>query len=226
MIANRAEAYLRDRRRIATRLNLAKEKTMPKAAAASDPGHNSELTEEHRRALFFHHLGRIKRQKEVVATATADLRNIYKVAKAEGFSKKDVDFAISIEATDDEILIQERRRQAMIARWMQAPLGLQGDLLDAVDLSPAADRAREAGKIAGMKGQTCIAPYADGASEQAQAWIAGWHMGQETLMAALTLTKDGVALIKAEDAAGAQADIEDHAPFGEDLPEANRAMEA
>lgn len=222
---NRAEAYLRDRRRIETRINLVKEKSMPKAAASSDAGRNSELTEEHRRALFFHHLGRIKRQKEVVASATADLRNIYKVAKAEGFSKKDVDFAISIEATDDEILIDERRRQAMIARWMQAPLGLQGDLLDAVDLSPAVDRAREAGKIAGMKGETCIAPYTDGASEQAQAWIVGWHEGQETLMSAISLTKVGVAVIKAEDAAGHQADIEDEAPFGEDLPEAARAME-
>ena len=215
---NRAEAYLRDRRRIQTRLNLAKEKTMPKAAAA-DTGHNSEMTEEHRRALFFHHLGRVKRQKTVVATASADLRNIYKVAKAEGYSKKDIDYATSIEATDDEVLINERRQQAMIARWMQAPLGLQGDLLDAVDMSPAADRARETGKIAGMKGETCIAPYSDGGSEQAQAWIAGWHEGQETLMAALSLTKDGVALIKAEDGAGDQADIEDASPFGEDWPE-------
>jgi hypothetical protein len=146
------------------------------------PDHNT-LTEDQERALFFHHLNRVKAQKAVVASETGSLRSLYKIAKADGFSKKDIDFALSLESRKEEETLEERRRQQRIAFWLQHPIGTQPDMFDfQPDRTPLADRAYEAGKIAGMKGEPNRPPH-DENTEAGQKWMAGWHKGQELIFA-------------------------------------------
>lgn len=151
--------------------------TQPAAA-----GHNSSaLTDDQQQALFWSHLGKIKRQRDKIASLTGELRQAYKLAKAEGFSKADLDYALRLESEDETEAIDRRRREAQIARWMAHPIGTQSDLFDGVDRTPAVDKAYATGKIAAFKGDAPIAPYADGGSEQAQAWLRGHHDGSAEL---------------------------------------------
>lgn len=142
------------------------------------PKERSQLTDDQQRATFFDHLGKVRKARERVASAAGDLRNLYKQARGDGISKKDIDHALRLEDGDEADLIEERRRLDQIARWIGSPVGTQGELFGGTDRTPLVDRANEAGKIAAMKDEPCNVPAAwAGAGEQA--WIAGWHAGNE-----------------------------------------------
>src|SRR5688572_9803742 len=57
-----------------------------------------KLTDEQQRVLFVQHVVKIERLKNEIEEATrelkADLKDALKLAKAEGYSKKDIDFAL------------------------------------------------------------------------------------------------------------------------------------
>lgn len=144
-------------------------------------GHNSGLTENQERALFFDHLNKIQSSKEELEKFKAAHARLFKAAKADGFTKKDLEYALRLRADDSngEELLEERRREVRIAKWLQHPVGTQIDLFDE-DRTTAVERAKELGKNAGMEGKSCIAPY-DGSTDQAQAWIEGWHEGQKAI---------------------------------------------
>lgn len=146
-------------------------------------GHNgaaTELTDEQRRALFFYHLGRVKNKKAEAESVNGELRNTYKVAKADGYTKKEIDFAIRLEKADEHELMEERRRQHEIATWMQHPVGVQLSLLDEPNRTPASERAEEEGFAAGSAGESCEPPF--DSHEPRQAWISGWHRGQKAIL--------------------------------------------
>ena len=71
--------------------------------------------------------------------------------------------------------------QARVLRWLGLPIGQQGELFSAVDLTPAVEKARADGKRAGLKGETCSPPH-DPSVPQHAAWIEGWHDGQAVLV--------------------------------------------
>lgn len=155
-------------------------------------GDNTALSEEQEQALFLNHLGPIRRQRDKIASATSDLRNLYKKAKADGYTKQEIDFALSLEKDKDGAALQKRRREAMIARWMQHPIGTQTDLFadPEPDRTPLEDRDFDAGKVVGMEGGHPKPP--DGTAHP-EKWMEGWHRGQELLKSALPLTKAGMA---------------------------------
>jgi hypothetical protein len=71
-----------------------------------------------------------------------------------------------------------------VARFLNHPIGTQPELpLVMEDRTPGVDKARAEGELAGAQGVVCSAPYAVGSPNE-QAWIAGWHDGQATLMSA------------------------------------------
>src|SRR5690606_15024300 len=88
----------------------------------------NELTDEQSQVLFFNHKKKIAGLKEKISSLTGELRATYKVAKSEGFLKKDFDFAFLLDKDEDDAAIERRRREAQIARWQGHPIGTQGDL--------------------------------------------------------------------------------------------------
>ncbi|MBO6511538.1 MAG: hypothetical protein JJ979_24160 [Roseibium sp.] len=151
------------------------------ASTEAGQGHNSGLTDNQERALFFNHLKKIKASKEKLEELKASHARLFKAAKADGFLKKDMEFALRLQGDDSngEELLEERRRQQRIALWLQHPVGTQMEMFDE-DRTPATEKAFELGKNAGMEGQTCISPY-DASTEMSQAWINGWSEGQKAI---------------------------------------------
>lgn len=142
-------------------------------------GHNSgELTEDQTKKLFFTHLRPIKAKKEAIKKLVGELGNLFKVAKTDGFAKKKIEFALACENDDDDSMLQEHKWRIEIASWMMHPIGTQMEMFDGVDRRPAVDRAKAEGKKAGLSGDSRQPPY-DPSVPQHQAWLEGWHEGQE-----------------------------------------------
>ncbi|WP_318911508.1 hypothetical protein [Shinella zoogloeoides] len=137
------------------------------------------MTDEQKLRLLRGHVDKITALKAKVATATADLRNAYKTAKADDIPKEDIDFAIALEKDDDDKMIQRRRRETELARLLNHPIGTQFEMFD-TDPRPLAERSFEDGKQAGLKGQDCAPDNALG-DEARNKWIEGWHAGQAIL---------------------------------------------
>lgn len=138
-------------------------------------------TEEQNRALFLHHLTHEKQGIKVLIDAqkqaTANLRNAYKKAKADGFLKADFDIALDIQKADGEKRRKELiQRNLQIAAWLGCDLGAQLDLFARMVETgvPAEDRAYEEGKTASYAGQSANPPY-DPSLAQHRRWLEGWH---------------------------------------------------
>lgn len=151
------------------------DKTAKKAAAPAAPKiYNNDDPEA--KALFLNHLPKVKAARDAVAKATANLRNIYKTAKAQGnFEKVDFDYAISVETAEAEAKQRAKiARQLTIARFMGSDLGAQLDLFLEPDRTPAADRAYHEGESASMKNEPANPAYAP-ETEQYRSYMKGFH---------------------------------------------------
>lgn len=189
------------------------EKAAAKAAKDSETTRIGDLSDDQQRALFVHHLTKIEALKKEVASISGTLRAAYKIAKAEGYAKKDIDFAIRLRTIDDTEVIEERRREQKLAQWINHPLGTQPDLFnhgDGLDRTPDVDRAFEDGKLAGLEGKVCQPPH-HFQTEQSDHWVRGWHEGQKLMI--LDKIKEGPVLIKAADS--------NQGSFDDVLPEAD-----
>lgn len=152
------------------------------SADGAEPGigHNNELSDEDRQALFFQwkrdYEDKLARKKE----ADAALKNCCKQAKAE-LGKTvvaDIKLAIEVATEQGEAAIKERMEsQARVLRWLGLPIGVQGNLFAEVDLTPANEKARANGKRAGLAGEACQPPH-DPSVPQYQEWMDGWQEGQ------------------------------------------------
>jgi ribosome modulation factor len=138
------------------------------------------------RGLFLNSLGKLESAKDKIAKLTADVRNIRKQMKAEGYSKVEVDYALFLNKKKDEpeLIEEQRRSRERVAKWMARPEGFQGGLFDGigdgVDRTPAVDRAFESGKTAGLEGKSASPPH-DASTDQGQAWLRGYGDGQAIL---------------------------------------------
>lgn len=150
-----------------------------KAAKAAPKIFNNDDPEA--KALFLQHLPKVKDLRAKVAKATADLRNSYKSAKAQGgFEKVDFDYAIEVETAEAEAKARAKiARRLTIARYMGSDLGAQLDMFLEPDRTPAADRAYNEGQTASMKGESARPDYAP-ETEQYRQWMAGYNDDQET----------------------------------------------
>lgn len=141
---------------------------------------NGDVAEDKtNQALFLDHFAKITEQRKKADKANSDLRNLYKKAKADGFTKKEIDYAVDLMKDEDDKMVQERLRQQQIARWMGHKIGTQGELFEAADRTPILEKAKAEGFRAGSMGagsSTC--PYE---GQQGQEWLKGWHEAQDTL---------------------------------------------
>lgn len=149
------------------------------AAAKPQSTANTDDLDREEKALFLNHLPLVKKARERIASATSDLRTLYKRAKAEGgFTKADFDTAVAVETAENEARERAKiARQLKIAKIMGSDLGNQLDLFLEPDRTPAIDRAREEGERASMEGKSAAPPY-DPSTEQHRMWLEGWHAHQ------------------------------------------------
>lgn len=186
----------------------------------------NELTDDQRQVLFFNHLRKIETLKDKLATVNSDLRNAYKVAKAEGFIKKEFDFAFWLEKDEGEAAVAERKRQAEIAAWMGVPLGTQADLFSGEAAPSIAEKAYEDGKRSGIKNEVLKPPHGSG-TEAYNEYVRGWHDGAAVRTTTLREQEEGAQLLRpAENTTDAPDELDDAATAAFDIGDPDGAVDA
>lgn len=174
-----------------------------KAAKSAPKIFNNEDPEA--KALFLRHLKKVKEQRATLNTANADLRNVYKSAKAQGgFEKTDFDYAIEVGTAEAEAKARAKiARRLQIARYMGSDLGAQLELFLEPDRTPAADRAYGEGQTVSMEGGTPNPPYAP-ETEQFRQFMQGYHDDQERITKGIKKTDAQVEIEEDEKKTKAQ----------------------
>src|SRR5262245_46379072 len=142
-------------------------------------GHNSNLTDEERRALTLHHMGAYEAADAIVEKAKADRKSVADLAKSDLGKGAMADIKDLIAAGDEKKTQASLERMLRIGRWAGLPVGTQ---LAMFDFMPD-DKAAEEGKTAGMQGKPCDPPRHWPPSAH-QRWIEAWHDGQAILASA------------------------------------------
>lgn len=164
------------------------------------PPNDLDLTPAEKQALLVNTLVAIEDLVEKKNTIVSGIRTARKKLVANGFAPKVIDFALRLRKDEDDAMVEQRRAEIEVARFLNHPIGTQADLFDIqADRTPEVDRAFSLGEIAGAEGKTASAPHVTG-SPMEQAWLKGWHKGQATIAAAFK---------KLEAKAEAEADAED-----------------
>lgn len=145
------------------------------------PRKNSELTEDERRALHFRHCAEYERALAVKKLADAGLKNVGKRIKAENDSVAKCKKTIQARSPEGEAELRAEIEQAAeVLRWSGVQVGETAEMF--ADRRPADEAALEHGKIAGLKGERAEPPHDLGTPAHDQ-WMAGWQIGQASLMA-------------------------------------------
>lgn len=193
----------------------------PSAAAAKPQttGNTDDLDREEK-ALFLHHMPLIKAARDRVASATGDLRNLYKKAKAEGnFTKADFDTAFALETAEKEAKARARiARELKIARIVGSSMGNQLDLFLEPDRTPAADNAFAEGERDAMQNLPAKLKY-DPSTEQARKYLEGYHS------VSAKRVKEGIGKLDPEDGTMADQDAKAKAKSDQQKAQDAKAFE-
>jgi hypothetical protein len=149
------------------------------------PGHNSTLNDEERRALTLHHKKLYEAADALVEKAKKDRAAVGDLAKADLGKGALADIKDMILAANDKKMKAIVERTLRLARWAGLAVGTQTNLFE-----PVADPFED-GKTAGMHGDACEPPK-NLAVDAAQKWIAGWHDGQSVLASAFKKKREPV----------------------------------
>lgn len=169
-----------------------------KDGAAPGVGHNSELSDEERRALTLHHMRLYEAADALVEKAKSDRTAVADLAKSDLGKGALADIKDMMLYGDPKKMKGVLDRTQRLARWLGLPVGTQAQLFEV-----KVDHAEE-GKTAGMSGLPCQPPKSL-AVDASQKWIAGWGEGQSVLASAFKKKRpvDGSA------ADPAQVDLEE-----------------
>ncbi|NNV20561.1 hypothetical protein EHE22_09000 [Ochrobactrum pseudogrignonense] len=140
-------------------------------------GHNSQLSETDKKALFFHHL-RIRMGHDAkVKEANAEKKAAGKLAQADNVVLGDLDYAIKAIGAEDKGTVTDRfLAHGEVLSWLNVIPGFQSDLLR--DRAPAIERIEGEGELAGLAGKDADSGY-DKGSDEDTAWLRGWDKGQK-----------------------------------------------
>lgn len=142
------------------------------------PGHNSQLTDDEKRALTLHHKRAYEAADALVEKAKADRTAIADLAKSDLGKGAVADIKDMILADNPKKMKAVLERVQRLARWAGLAVGSAPQLFEAAQVDH-----HEEGKTAGMSGLICQPPVRMAADAQ-QLWISGWHDGQMVLMSA------------------------------------------
>jgi hypothetical protein len=154
----------------------------PPAAKGSVPGDNGApngLNDDERGNLFVRELAKLEAVIAKMETLKADVRNQRKRMKSDGFEGHEIDYALKLRKSEDDAMLERRRREDQVARWLAHPIGTQSDFLAQLSTNGGRDPTA-LGRLAGAEGATCKPP-ANLTQDDAQRWITGWHAGQASI---------------------------------------------
>jgi hypothetical protein len=168
-----------------------KPKTKRNVPGAAAIGDNSgieaplELSADERRQLFLRDVEQYGEAKAALASATADVRNARKRAKADGFTRTELEAAVAMhDPAGEERVRMEVLERLRAAKWMGAALGTQFDLLERLQSGQGAyfgpSDPFDAGKLASMQNQPRKPPH-DPGTEAYEAWMNGYAQDQERI---------------------------------------------
>jgi uncharacterized protein (UPF0335 family) len=164
-----------------------KKDAAPPPAKGSVPGDNggeNGISDAKMGDLFVRELTKLEAILAKMETLKADARNQRKRMKSDGFETYEVNYALKLRKADDDEMLEQRRREARIARWLAHPVGTQSDFLADLTHKLANGSDPEGlGRIAGAEGAVCKPP-ANLNQDDAQRWITGWHKGQDAMASA------------------------------------------
>jgi len=152
-------------------------------AAPDSGGHNAAVADAADRRLFFHHKRRLRLALADLATATANVRNVKKRAKAEigDEAAADLTYSLKLDKEGGEaVAVAEMRRHVRIMRWMNLGPHQQGDFfIDNVNPNAEFVQSHERGVIAALNGDLEETnPYPE-ASQDALQWAHGYEAGRK-----------------------------------------------
>ncbi len=145
------------------------------------------------RALFLSDKEKYAKATERQKKATADVRNIAKQIKADGFTLRQVKLAIQLESPEGEADFRSLvANDLLAAQYAGAAIGSQLQLfLEDADRTPLADRAFDEGVQASLAGKTANPPY-DPSTEAFSRFLDGFHSTTEqTIKAGIKPLDDG-----------------------------------
>lgn len=155
----------------------------------AEAGHNSELTEKERQALFGHHVRRDIEIAAQIKTLTEQKKANRKLAQNDGFPSSKVDhFVKALNAEDKQKPVDRFKETRENLIW----LGLihddpNGDLL--ADRATKEQKIFAAGQAIGLVAGERVSNYAAASSED-KTWLSGYDDGQrivrENLETAMT----------------------------------------
>jgi hypothetical protein len=164
--------------------NKAKESGTAPNAPSPGMGHN-RLDDAQIKALHFIHVGEYERALKVKRDADAAFKNACKRIKSENGSVDGIKLTIELRTPEGEARFKAQEEERLrIALWNGLAIGAQPSFFD-VDRTPAVDKAKASGAIAGMNDEPCSPPYSDVGSPQSHAWVEGWHDGHASRISVL-----------------------------------------
>lgn len=164
------------------------------------------------------HVAQMAKADIALAEARTRRKNARKAFQASGGVLGDLDAMVRLRDLGHEEAMQTFRRQAAYGRRLGVlPRGVQLDLFGDVVMDPAVDRARDAGKWAGLTGKPMAECPHEPSVPQHQAWIEGWHRGAAIF--AKDVEDQTLADINARDAATDPMEPTEMDDDGPEVPE-------
>ena len=160
----------------------AKIPTKPAAAKKAPASRRNAGVNEESKVLFLDtHLPEIAKMRDRAKTANGNLRNAYRAAKKDGFSKADFDAAFRLKTQTGEREIKSAiAREMTIARWLGFALGKQLDLFLDADDHDIEGQAYAEGEEASRNNRQASPIYAPG-TPGFEAYMRGFNDHQEEL---------------------------------------------
>lgn len=148
----------------------------PKAPKVAPVTAGSNSTDPEKRALFIADKEKYAKAWERQKKATADVRNIAKTIKADGFTLRQIKLAIQLETPEGEAEFRSLvANDLLAAQYAGAQIGSQLQLfLEDVDRTPAADSAYDEGARDAASDKPAKPGYAPDTT-QAMRYLEGFH---------------------------------------------------
>lgn len=139
-------------------------------------------------AVFLSHLNKLRAQQNKVAAAKTAydaersvMNDLFALAKADKFTRKELQAILDDGAASRRDLTAEEERRAKLRTWAGLPAGSQADLFENTPSAAIDELTVEGhGYTAGLRGDDSAMPE-QYAPHHAQAWLRGYHAGQEKL---------------------------------------------
>ncbi len=136
-----------------------------KLKATPDGDDAKSIPNRDEEAVFLSHINKLRVQeaKKAVAKAALDveaqaLTDLFRIAKADGFSRKELQAILDDGKSSRRDLTAEEERRAKLRTWAGLPAGTQPDLFGLPDAARDSVDAEAQGYAMGLRGEDEVAP--------------------------------------------------------------------